>query len=321
MQTRFSIKHCRSGNLFRLCLVFSFLSSSLPFAMATDLPGFPDTGDTGNTFYQDSKHGWFWYEDPPLEPEEQENKETYTPENQATKQVSRMPSLDTYSIDDLWNMYPDDFQELLNGLQKKGVRYPTEQNILEYLIMQDIARRKALAYTNATMYVTQKHGDLFNISHVYPTTGPGITARVRMQQGEIARTVSQARHNHALILFVNSECDFCEKQAQILAYFVDKYGWQIKTVDISRQINVAARFNITITPTLLLIKKGQEDYMTVTTGVIALSELERKLFRAIRYLQGDTRGDNFLMYDFQKGGAFDPTSILNKGKQPWAKTN
>ncbi|MCK5232289.1 MAG: conjugal transfer protein TraF, partial [Desulfobulbaceae bacterium] len=153
------------------------------------------------------------------------------------------------------------------------------------------------------------------------TAGPGITARVKMQQGEITRTVSQARHNHALILFINSECDFCEKQAQILAYFVDKYGWQIKTVDISRQINAATRFNITITPTLLLIKKGQEDYMTVTTGVIALSELERKLYRAIRYLQGDTRGDNFLMYDFQKGGAFDPTSILNKGKQPWAKTN
>jgi conjugal transfer pilus assembly protein TraF len=214
-------------------------------------------------------------------------------------------------------MYPDDFQKLLNILQKKAVQTPTEQNIMEYLTMQDIARRKALAYTNATMYVTQKYGELFNVNHVYPTSGPGITARVQMQQKEIFQTISRAGNDHALIFFVSPGCGFCEKQAGILAYFKDKYGWQIKTVDISRNSNAAARFNITITPTLLLVKKGQEKYMTITSGVIALSELERKLYRAIRYLQGNTKGDNFLMYDFQKGSAFDPASILDKGRQPW----
>jgi conjugal transfer pilus assembly protein TraF len=138
-----------------------------------------------------------------------------------------------------------------------------------------------------------------------------------MQQNEIFQTISRAGYDHALIFFVSSGCGFCEKQAGILAYFKDKYGWQIKTVDISRNINAAARFNITITPTLLLIKKGQEQYMTVTSGVIAFSELERKLYSAIRYLQGSIQGDNFLMYDFQKGSAFDPASILDKGSQPW----
>jgi hypothetical protein len=102
---------------------------------------------------------------------------------------------------------------------------------------------------------------------------------------------------------------------------MEKYGWQIKTVNIRTNVNAAARFNITTTPTLLLIKQGKQDYMTVATGVIALTELERKLYRAIRYLQGHTQGDNFLMYDFQKGSAFDPTSILNKGKQPWTQKN
>jgi conjugal transfer pilus assembly protein TraF len=216
-------------------------------------------------------------------------------------------------------MYPDDFQELLNVLQKTAVQAPTEQNIMEYLTMQDIARRKALAYTNATMYVTQKHSELFNVNHVYPTAGPGVTARVRMQQNEISQTISRAGNDHALLFFVSPGCGFCAKQAGILAYFRDKYGWQIKTVDISRNINAAARFNITITPTLLLIKKGQEKYMTVTSGVIALSELERKLYRAIRYMQGNTQEDTFLMYDFQKGSAFDPSSILDKGSQPWKR--
>jgi conjugal transfer pilus assembly protein TraF len=266
-----------------------------------------------NSFYQDTKHGWFWYEDPPPE---QENIDL--PIKQQSRNESHpTPSLDSYTIDDLWNMHPDDFQELLNVLQKKAVQSPTEQNILEYLTMQDTARRKALAYTNATMYVTQKYGELFNVNHVYPTAGPGITARVSMQNDEISQTINRAGNDHALIFFVSPGCGFCEKQAGILSYFVDKYGWQIKTVDISRNVNSVARFNITITPTLLLIKKGEDNYMTVASGVIAMTELERKLYRAIRLLQGNTQEDTFLMYDFQKGSAFDPTSILNKGKQPW----
>ncbi|MGB3209304.1 MAG: conjugal transfer protein TraF, partial [Desulforhopalus sp.] len=260
------------------------------------------TGATDNNFYQDTKHGWFWYENPPQKPDEPENKPV------PAVKPGIIPSLDNYTIDDLWNLHPDDFQQLLNNLQKKAVQTPDEQNIMEYLTMQDIARRKALAYTNATMYVTQKYGDLFNVNQVYPTAGPGITARVQMQLTEISQTINRAGSNHALLFFVSPGCGFCEQQAQILAYFVDKYGWQIKTVDTSTDVGAATRFNITTFPTLLLIKKGQDDYMTVASGVITLTELERKLYRAIRYLQGDTKGDNFLMYQFQKGSAFDPTS-------------
>jgi len=302
MQMRSNTRPCRSGNPLLCTLLFLLL-----------LCGKAEADDS--MFYEDSKHGWFWYEDPPLQQEEEKQSINHEP----TAEVRPSPSLNAYSIDDLWNMYPDDFQELLNVLQKKAVQAPTEQHIVEYLTMQDIARRKALAYTNATMYVTQKYGERFNVNHVYPTTSPGITARVRMQQDEISQTLNQAGNDHALLFFTSPECGFCDQQAGILSYFLEKYHWQIKTVDISRNINSAARFNITITPTLLLIKKGEEMYMTVANGVIALSELERKLYRAIRALQGNTREDTFLMYDFQKDTAFDPTSILYKEKQPWKK--
>jgi conjugal transfer pilus assembly protein TraF len=305
-----SIKRCRSGKyqvLVWLCLVLCLLVS-VTGAKAADIS---NPGDTVNRFYQNTREGWFWYEDPPHVIEEQQVK----PDKSQPPRT--IPNLDNYSIDELWNMYPDDFQSLLNSVQKKAVQYPTENNILQYLAIQDVARRKALAYTHASMYVTQKYSNLFSVNQVYPTAEPGITARVRMQQNEIEQTISRASDEHALLFFTSPGCGFCEKQAQILAYFKEKYGWQIKSVDISQNTSAAARFNITITPTLLLIEKGQEKYMTVATGVIALTELERKLFRAIRYLQGDTRNDNFLMYDFQKGTALDPTSILNQGKQPW----
>jgi conjugal transfer pilus assembly protein TraF len=311
MMMHFSQKLYRYGRPAVLLLIFGLFC--LP-------PSILGQDEEDPKFYEKQKEGWFWYHDPTPKPKEEPRQERsqvpsiiQQPENRY-----RGADLEQVSLEALWKMYPDDFQELLDHVQNLAVQTPTEENTLRYLIMQDVARRKALAYTNSAMYVTQKYGNLFNVNQVYPTSKPGVTARVQMQSQEIGQTIADARNNHALIYFTSPTCGFCEKQEGILAYFVDKYRWTIKPVDIHRQPDVATKFGIETTPTLLLIKKGMEDYMTVSVGVVALTELERKLYRAVRYLQGETRDDNFLMYDFQKGSAFDATSILNnEGKQPW----
>ena len=310
MTTRFSQKLCRSGRPVVLLFVLGLLC--LPFCILAQ-----DIEDP--KFYEKQKEGWFWYHDPTAETEgEQSQESTQVQKLQQPENRYRGTDLEQVSLEAMWKMYPDDFQELLDHVQNLAVQAPTEENTLRYLVMQDVARRKALAYTNSAMYVTQKYGNLFNVNQVYPTSKPGVTARVQMQNQEIGQTIVDARVNHALIYFTSPTCGFCEKQNGILAYFVDKYGWTIKPVDISRQPGISARFGIETTPTLLLIKKGLENYMTVSVGVVTLTELERKLYRAVRYLQGETRDDNFLMYEFQKGSAFDATSILNnEGKQPW----
>ena len=306
MPTRFSIKHCLSGSLCCGLVLFALpVVAGVPGPLAAA------------TFYQNTKHGWFWYEDP--DPMVEEQKEpTVEPKTSVT--VPRYVSLALYSTETLWNMHPDDFQQLLNGLQKKAIQYPTEQNILEYLSIQDIARRKALAYANAAQYVTQKRADLFNINQVYPTSSPGTAARVQLQQEEIAGTISTARNDHALLFFVAPGCGFCEKQAQILAYFVERYGWQVKPVDINREPNLALRFNITTTPTLLLIRQDREQSMAISTGVVTLPEMERKLYQAIRSMRGETSIESFTTYDFQKDSALDPASIL-KTQQPWKEVD
>lgn len=302
MYTRSAIKLCRFGSV-----GLSLVLLALPAWAGNSMPS------ATNSFYQESKHGWFWYEDPA--PAVEEEREMPDSESKASP-LSREVSLAQYSTETLWNMHPDDFQQLLNGLQKKAVQYPTEQNILEYLSIQDIARRKALAYVNATQYVTQKRADLFNINQVYPTSSPGAVARVQMQQEEIAGTIREAGDDHALLFFAAAGCGFCEKQAQILAYFVDKYGWQVKPVDMEREPNIALRFNITTTPTLLLIRQDREASMRIATGVATLPEIERNLYQAIRSMRGDTSMESFTTYDFQKGSALDPTSIL-KIQTPW----
>ena len=139
---------------------------------------------------------------------------------------------------------------------------------------------------------------------------------MQMQQEEIAGTIREAGKDHALLFFAAAGCGFCEKQAQILASFVDKYGWQVKPVNMEREPNIALRFNITTTPTLLLIRQDREASMRIATGVATLPEIERNLYQAIRSMRGDTSMESFTTYDFQKGSALDPASIL-KIQTPW----
>lgn len=267
--------------------------------------------NSNQRFYQDSKRGWFWYEQRP----EEELEVTPTPSIvpgaspvDAAEKTAR--TIKEVPIEVLWDMHPDDFQNLLNKQQKKAVQFPSEENVALYLRTQDVARRKALAYTNTTQLITQRSA--IGLGDVYPTSTAGSLARVQMQQEEIGQTIAGAQNDHAILFFVKEGCGYCEKQAQVMAYFSEKYGWEVKSIDIGRQPDLAARFNITATPTLLLIKQGEEQYMPISVGVIALSEMEQKLFQAVRYLRGDTSPESFTTHDFEKGSGLDPASILRQ---------
>jgi conjugal transfer pilus assembly protein TraF len=131
---------------------------------------------------------------------------------------------------------------------------------------------------------------------------------VKMQKEEIAATIQAAAEDHALLYFYSPDCSYCAEQQQILRFFTDQYGWQVKGIDINENLSAAARFNITITPTLLLIGKGREEYIPVASGVVALD----RLYRSIRLLNGRITPQGYSVYDFQKGGGLDPESVLLK---------
>lgn len=307
-----STKHYRFGEaLFAVAMLVAMPALAIAGSKQANQPIPLEIDQNSNRrFYQDSKRGWFWYEQRPVE---EELETTPTPSivpgaspvdggEKMSRTIKEVP------IEVLWDMHPDDFQNLLNKQQKKAVQFPTEENVALYLRTQDVARRKALAYTNTTQLITQRSA--IGLGDVYPTSTAGSLARVQMQQEEIGQTIAGAQGNHAILFFVKEGCGYCEKQAQVLAYFSEKYGWEVKPIDIGQEPGLAARFNITATPTLLLIKQGEEQYMPISVGVIALSEMEQKLFQAVRYLRGDTSPESFTTHDFEKGSGLDPASIL-----------
>ena len=307
-------KRIQSGSAVLLCIlvVIATLCHTCSYAAETQTVEPQDIPPQSEGQYYDSspKKGWYWYQDPVVKPDEP--KKQHKPQEQ--QELQQAPDDRKYTKEELYDMYPDQFQDLLKVRMKTAVQYPTEENVGEYLTMQDIARRKAAAFSSAVQFVTQKDAAILSVNDVYPSTIPGVEARTLMKEKEIFDMINNAKNDHAILFFWKPGCGFCEKQVGILKYFSEKYGWNIKPINISEQTGLAARFNITTTPTLLLIRQGSEKYMPISVGVISLEEMEQKSYQAIRYLNGDTDIETFTNMDFEKGGSLDPRSILQKNK-------
>lgn len=234
--------------------------------------------------------GWYWYE---VEKERKEEPaELYSPQ-----------PLDAGG--DPWEMPVEEFRELLEKTKNDAVAKPTVENMLNYIELQDVARRKALAFANVYQLVMQKNPE-FTTASTNPTAVPGIDALHALKSEEVESEIYAAQNDFALVYFHKPDCQFCRAQNGILQYFTDKYGWSIKAVNLYDDPDPAYRFNVTTVPYILTVYKATGEYMPVTVGVASLTELEQKLYRAIRYLRGDVTPSQFSIYNYDLGGPGDP---------------
>lgn len=235
--------------------------------------------------------GWYWYE-----VEKERNEEPAAEEDSP-------PSFDTTM--DPWSMSVEEFKELLEKTKNVAVADPTVENMLKYIELQDVARRKALAFANVYQLVIQMNPE-FTTASTNPTAVPGIEALHTMKSEEVESDIYAAKNDFALVYFHKPDCQFCRAQNGILRYFTDKYGWSIKAVNLYEEPESVYRFNVTTVPYILTVYKATGEYMPVTVGVASLTELEQKLYRAIRYLRGEVTPSQFSIYNYDLGGPGDP---------------
>jgi conjugal transfer pilus assembly protein TraF len=264
-------------------------------------PALADDNDVN--FYKEKKTGWWWYQDPKPEIKNKEE------DKFNLKPVKIMPSIVNIPDETLWNLHPDQFQELLLELQKKAVQNPTESTMADYTRMLDMARRKSVIFANASVLYVQQHPE-YDVAAADPITTPGRVATTKQTAQDIEDKINWAAGNYGIIYFYSPDCQYCEAQTPILKYFVDKYKWEIQPYDTKTDSKVAEAFNVTVTPTILIVGRKNGEYLIVSSGVISLPDMEERIYRGIRLLEGETSVENYSTYDYQTGGALDPRSIF-----------
>ncbi|ANA41743.1 thioredoxin (plasmid) [Geobacter anodireducens] len=202
---------------------------------------------------------------------------------------------------------PKDLGELWDDMRARAFRRPTEQNVRDFWRVNEVTRKKAFAFTAVSDYTWQKNPELTTKGD-YPITNPGRTAQVTMSEAEKRNKLAANRETFALVMFTKPGCGYCTEQAGILKWFTQSTGWTVKTVDITQNPAIAARFGVSITPTIILIQKGNQDYFPVTAGVASADEITDRTFKAVRVLNKEVTPEQFDMYEFQRGGGYDVTN-------------
>ena len=255
------------------------------------------------SYYERSKEGWYWYKDEvkkePEKPKEAEQK----------VQKAVLPRLlERYTYQELWNMHPQEFREVMQAYLEKAVQSPTEENVLDYVILADLARRKSLAFAGTFTYVVQKYPELSGNLATYSYTVPGIKARTELVQSEIDSVIGGAGEKYGLLFFTSPNCRFCEAQRGILKYFAAAYSWPVKEVSVQDPEGEAAvrKFSISVVPTVVLVSREKGDWMPVSVGVVSLSTLLDRLYRAVMVMEGKLSPEQYLIWGFERESPSDP---------------
>ncbi|ABL01388.1 conjugal transfer protein TraF [Pelobacter propionicus] len=253
------------------------------------------------SYFEDSGKGWWWYDREP--PKQDEEKKEEKPAD-SPKKGRKYKSLKGITEEKMWNMDPQDLGELWDDMRARAFRKPTESNVRDFWRVNEVTRKKAYAFTSASDFTWQRNPELTTKGD-YPISTPGRSAQVAMSEAEKRQTLANNQHNYALVMFSKPGCRYCSEQEGILRWFTQSTGWTVKTVDISQNPSMASRFGVTITPTIILIQKGNQDFFPVTAGVASADEITERTYKAVRYLNKETTPEQFDLYDYQRGGGYD----------------
>ena len=275
------------------------------------------TSDNDRFYRETDKPGYYWYKDPKeeekVEPDPKKPLVVAPKEKEAVKE-RKLLDLADYTPEALWNMYPDDFQTLMDDFKKQSVQTLSEKDVYAYYYMQDIARRKAAAYVNVHSVVMMKNPQI-SLEGASPQAVPGKLSMGRGLTVEKEDSLKANKENYGLVLFVSPKCPLCVEQEKIIQYFVNVHGWEFRTIDIKKNPHAAKKFNITVTPTIIVAKRNSENYMPLGYGVIALNTFKDRLYGSMRMLSGEAIAQDFYMKGSQKGGAYDTRAPLSGSKK------
>lgn len=252
------------------------------------------------------KRGLHWYETPP--PKQEQEQDPKNKKEPVIYQEHQPPNVPPAA--ELMKWHPDELSKLYDEVLKYQVYRPTPENALNQLIVKDVLRRKAVASMSVEGYVAMTNPDL-NSRSQYPITNPGRNEMRRLKDDMMENKLRESASDYALIFLTSVDCPLCLPQRNTVKYFQDKYGWQVSEFNVDLVPGAREKFNVTVTPVTLAIKRGNDDYMPVAVGTESVQKMVMNSYQAIRFLSGEISPTQWFTNDLQKGGFFDPDAILN----------
>ena len=250
-----------------------------------------------------AKHGYWWYEVPQVEREEDQTLEK--------PMIPPMAELARWT--------PPRIRTLIEQQRDYAATVLTVEAVADFWRLQDFARRKARAFAGVTQLAMLQHPEL-NSKSANPMVGDA-RAELTSQKDAQRRAYLHAHANEfALVMFSRESCSYCRVQWPIIQRFREETGWQVTLIDLDKRADLKERFGVDVTPTTILIRRNSTQRMPVATGVEAYPNLVQTAYQAVRLLLGDIKPEQFLTGPGEEDGFFDalgngPVSISSAERQ------
>ena len=239
-----------------------------------------------DSYYQQHRRGWFWYETEPdvaVIPPEVEP----TPPPLPAEPVAR----EDVPLSHAW--YRKHFQTYKDA----AYDHPdNEEAMMTYLYLEKALRDKAVTFGYARQDAVYADPYLDETSQ-RPTSNFGMKAfnqAAKANQSQLLGTLSQ---RSGVFFFYRSDCPYCKQQAPILAALAAQYGFTIKPVSMDGQplpgfsgdylVNQgqAEMAGISVVPAMVLFDGESQRMSLIAQGLQSLPELAKRLIATAERLE------------------------------------
>lgn len=260
-------------------LVLGILACSLLTSGMASAAPVSTAKQSSPTYYTDPNvcRGWFCYEDPAPagEPEPIQGEQPPV--------LVKRAYFGEVDWDAVWTMHPDDMRELINQALAFAQEKPRdERRMLTYLKLQGVAMQRAKNFQEAWASALVKYPVLDTTVQRAPTLA-ATTAEVVAEREDREVAISAMRENMGILYFYSPTCRYCAQQKNILAAFIEKWGWKnITAVNVISSPEAARQYGVQSVPDIWVAGNvgGETIQRRLKSGLVEFHDLERGLLKA-----------------------------------------
>lgn len=236
------------------------------------IPGCAQAADGDGRYFGDRERGWFWYQDPPIL-EEQEEEMPAAPKPLAVEEPQQQ--LQKY-------------QKRLDDAKALAVMQPTDEHVRRYIEVQKEAYDRSALFADTWRRVVWSN-PMLDYSLEHPTNSVGAAVDQQQSRQRQAEAVAALAESEGLFFFFGSNCVHCHTQAPILEQFSRRYGIKVMAISLDGGVlpefpdavpdnGLAARLGVAVTPALYMVNPRTQEITPVGYGVMTESELTQRIY-------------------------------------------
>lgn len=229
------------------------------------------------SFYEDKARGWFWYEDPFLEAEEDDVR--------TIKKENLLP--ESLPVEPNYGEQLQRYKKSLEDKKAKALMSPTYSHVKDYMIAQKDMSDRASFFSEQWKRVVLTTPAL-NPEIDNPTSH--YISHVKKDEERMARQAELASmaKTYGLFLFVSHNCAYCKAFAPVVKKFAEAHGFEVIVISLQGSVDadiealfptiwnnngIAETFGIQQAPALMAYSKNDDDLIPITYGATSLDTL------------------------------------------------